>query len=214
MTESAIIYEENEEQLVVPEEAVIIPRFVSNVQSVNGKTGEVILTPSDIGAMPATTVIPTKTSELTNDSDFQTSNQVESLIAVEEHARQEEDNRLQGQIDAITSSSDVVDIVGTYQELLDYDTSKLGNNDIIKVLLDSSHDDAISYFRWLKPSEEWSYIGSQGPFYTKAEIDEIMPTLVQTTGQSTTSVMSQKAVSDIIGNVEAILETLTTGSGV
>ena len=42
----------------------------SGVISVNGKAGNVILTASDIGALPNTTVIPTKTSELNNDSDF------------------------------------------------------------------------------------------------------------------------------------------------
>lgn len=42
----------------------------SGVTSVNGKAGNVILTASDIGALPNTTVIPTKTSELNNDSSF------------------------------------------------------------------------------------------------------------------------------------------------
>ena len=36
---------------------------------------------------------------------------------------------------------------------------------------------------------------------------------VQTTGQSTTDVMSQKAVTDIIGDVETILRTLNSGTG-
>ena len=40
------------------------------VDSVNGKTGKVILTASDVGALPDTTVIPTKTSQLTNDSGY------------------------------------------------------------------------------------------------------------------------------------------------
>lgn len=39
------------------------------------------------------------------------------------------------------------------------------------------------------------------------------PTVVQTTGQSTTDVMSQKAVTDLIGNVETILQTLNSGNG-
>lgn len=39
------------------------------------------------------------------------------------------------------------------------------------------------------------------------------PTVVQTTGQSTTDVMSQKAVTDIIGNVATILQTLNSGNG-
>ena len=42
------------------------------VDSVNGQTGDVVLTASDVGALPDTTVIPTKTSDLTNDSGFMT----------------------------------------------------------------------------------------------------------------------------------------------
>ena len=41
-----------------------------NVDSVNGKTGAVQLNASDVGALPDTTVIPTKTSQLDNDSGF------------------------------------------------------------------------------------------------------------------------------------------------
>ena len=40
------------------------------VTSVNGKTGAVTLTAADVKALPNTTKIPTKTSELTNDSNF------------------------------------------------------------------------------------------------------------------------------------------------
>ena len=43
------------------------------VDSVNGQTGAVVLDASDVGALPDTTVIPTKTSDLTNDSGFITS---------------------------------------------------------------------------------------------------------------------------------------------
>ncbi len=42
----------------------------TGVSSVNGKTGSVILNANDVGALPSTTVIPTKTSELENDSGF------------------------------------------------------------------------------------------------------------------------------------------------
>ena len=38
-------------------------------------------------------------------------------------------------------------------------------------------------------------------------------TVVQSTGQSTTDVMSQKAVTDIIGDIETALHTINTGSG-
>lgn len=42
----------------------------TGVTSVNGKTGNVVLNASDVGALPNTTVIPTKTSQLNNDSGF------------------------------------------------------------------------------------------------------------------------------------------------
>ena len=40
------------------------------VQSVNGKTGAVVLGAADVGALPSSTKIPAKTSDLTNDSGF------------------------------------------------------------------------------------------------------------------------------------------------
>lgn len=42
------------------------------VLSVNGQTGTVVLDAADVGALPDTTVIPTKTSDLTNDSGYMT----------------------------------------------------------------------------------------------------------------------------------------------
>ena len=50
-----------------------IPDYVEAsvpVTSVNSKTGAVQLNASDVGALPDTTVIPTKTSQLDNDSGF------------------------------------------------------------------------------------------------------------------------------------------------
>ena len=46
------------------------------VTSVNTKTGAVSLTASDVGALPSSTSIPTKTSDLTNDSGFITSSDI------------------------------------------------------------------------------------------------------------------------------------------
>lgn len=42
----------------------------SDVSSVNGKTGDVVLNDADVGALSNTTVIPSKTSQLENDSGF------------------------------------------------------------------------------------------------------------------------------------------------
>lgn len=96
-------------------------------------------------------------------------------------ARENADIGLQGQIDAITSSSDVKDIVGTYTELENYDTSTLGNDDIIKVLQDSTHNDAMTYYRWVITGSTgaWQYIGQEGPYYTKSEIDTTLQGYVE-----------------------------------
>ena len=88
--------------------------------------------------------------------------------------RENADTNLQNQIDAITASSDVVDIVGTYQDLQNYDTQHLGDNDIIKVLNDSTHNNAVSYYRWKKQTSTWQYVGSEGPYYTKGETDNLL----------------------------------------
>lgn len=50
-----------------------------SVSSVNGQTGAVVLDAEDVGALPSSTVIPTKTSQLTNDSGFITSAPVTSV---------------------------------------------------------------------------------------------------------------------------------------
>lgn len=48
------------------------------VNSVNGKTGDVVLDAEDVGALPNSTVIPTKTSELENDGATGDSSYVET----------------------------------------------------------------------------------------------------------------------------------------
>ena len=53
----------------------------ATVTSINNKTGAVQLNASDVGALPNTTVIPTKTSQLDNDSGFITSAPVTSVNA-------------------------------------------------------------------------------------------------------------------------------------
>lgn len=99
-----------------------------------------------------------------------------SNIANEIIDRQNADNGLQSQIDAIVSKSDVVDIVGTYAELQAYDTSGLGNNDVVKVISDSTHNNAPSYYRWVITGGvgAWVYIGSESETYTKAETDALL----------------------------------------
>lgn len=136
--------------------------------------------------------VPTKTSDLENDGsdgtdtyvesstldDYYTKTETDTQIGYETDAREIADAGLQEQIDAIAASSDVVDIVGTYAALQAYDTSTLSANDIIKVLTDETRDDAITYYRWT--GSTWTYIGAEGPFYTKAESDALFTPMTRT----------------------------------
>lgn len=176
-----------EQEIQLQPELINVTTGGGAVDSVNGQTGDVVLT----------------TSDLENTSGYQTSSEVESAISTavgaeqtareqadgqlqnnitvvqnsvtaETTARENADTALQGQIDAITASSDVKDIVGTHAELEDYDTSTLGNNDIIKVLQDETQDGATTYYRWNASTNSFSLIGEEGPYYTKSQTDTLL----------------------------------------
>lgn len=97
-------------------------------------------------------------------------------VTNEATTRENADINLQGQIDALTVSSDVIDVLGTYQDLQNYDTTHVKENDIIKVLQDSTHNNAMSYYRWVIADHvgTWVYVGSEGPYYTKSEADALL----------------------------------------
>ncbi len=84
---------------------------------------------------------------------------LEKMIEKEILDRQDADNILQQEIDDLKNSPDVVDIVSTYADLQAYDTSKLGDNDIIRVLADETHDGDSTYYRWNASTSSWTYIG-------------------------------------------------------
>lgn len=86
-------------------------------------------------------------------------------------ARQNADNGLQTQIDAITSKSDVVDVVANYAALQAYDTGTLSDKDVVKVLDDETHEDALTYYRWSTTTQTWTYIGQEAPYYSKGQMD-------------------------------------------
>lgn len=146
-------------------------------------------------------VVPSQISELENNLNYQTEREVDAKIALEANARQQvdgqlqttvgslshdleietaarqgADNNLQSQIDGISASSDVKDLVGTYAELQAYDTSTLGNNDIIKVLQDEMHSDETTYYRWSTTTQTFTLIGEEGPYYTKSATDQLLAT--------------------------------------
>lgn len=86
---------------------------------------------------------------------------------------------IQHEIDTINAGSDVIDVVGTHEQLMEYSgwTTK---NDVIKVLNDSDYDDEQTYYRWmgedtLNPSTSadlWDFIGGVSPYYSKQDINE------------------------------------------
>lgn len=204
-----------EKEIELEQEAIVVYSGGGAVNSVNGYTGDVVLT----------------TSDLENTSDYQTGTEVESAISTaiagkqdtltagnnitisnntisatdttysagtgltlsgtqfsvntntiatqqdvtdEATARQNADINLQGQIDAISSASDVTDIVGTYADLQAYDTQHLKNNDIIKVLQDESQNDETTYYRWSTTTHTFTLIGEEGPYYTKSATDILL----------------------------------------
>ena len=122
--------------------------------------------------------------------DLNTNKASKTELENEKNARELADTNLQSQIDAIESGKDVVDIVGTYSDLQNYDTSTLTEDDVIKVLDDSTHNNAMSYYRWA--SNTWNYIGSEGPFYTKSETDSLLNTKQATIDNS------HKLASDLV----------------
>ena len=134
-----------------------------------------------------------------------------TTIGTETTNRQNADNNLQSQIDAIVSSSDVFDIVGTYAELQAYDISTVPVNDIIKVLVDSTHSNAATYYRCVETGgvKSWSYIGSEGAYYTKSESDSLFVEQTTTVNGKALSTNITLTASD----VGALPSSTTIGNG-
>lgn len=103
-----------------------------------------------------------------------TLNAIDHYVGEEAAAREAADEGLEQEIEDLRNNPDVVDIVGTYADLQSYDTSDLGDNDIIKVLQDETHSGASTYYKWHKTTSTWEYIGEQGPYYTKDQTDDLL----------------------------------------
>lgn len=122
--------------------------------------------------------------------------ELEDGLAQEILDRQAADNALQQEIDDIKSSPDVVDIVATYAALQAYDTSHLGDNDIIRVLADETHDGQSTYYRWNKTTSTWTYIGAVGDYYTKGQVDNLLATKQNTlTAGTNVQISAQNVIS-------------------
>lgn len=171
----------NNATITIQKNGTTVESFTLN-QSTNETVNITVPTSAaDVNALPDTTTIndlTTSTQQAALNSGANTTNigQIATNtqnISDEVTARQNADNGLQSQIDALVVASDVFDIVGTYAELQAYDISTVPVNDIIKVLVDSTHNDAATYYRCVETGgvKSWSYIGSEGAYYTKGEAD-------------------------------------------
>jgi hypothetical protein len=132
----------------------------------------------------------------------------QQAVSGEAETRALADNNLQSQIDALSAASDVKDIVGTYSELQAYDTSTLGDNDIIKVLDDSTHGDAPSYYRWDATDQQFEYIGSESASYTKAEAN----TKFLSKTEAASTYLSQTDAADTYATKTSLATVATSGS--
>lgn len=67
--------------------------------------------------------------------------------------------KVEDDVEEIKNNPDVVDIVATYADLQAYDTSKLTDKDVIRVLADETHNGDSTYYRFNKSDGTFTYIG-------------------------------------------------------
>lgn len=84
------------------------------------------------------------------------------------------DAGLQQQIDDIKEKGGVVGVVASKADLAEFDTSKLDNNDLVKVLVDEEHENRTTYYKWLIDEQEFEYVGEEDSSYTKEETDAMI----------------------------------------
>lgn len=144
--------------------------LLKNKPSINGVVLIENKTLEELGIIDAIDSAVAAEAEIREDAD----ETLQDNIDAEEGDRIAADNALWDEIETIEAASDVVDVVGSYAELEAYDTSKLHDNDLIKVLQDETRDDAITYYRWSTATDTFSYVGSEGPYYTQSETDTLL----------------------------------------
>lgn len=104
-----------------------------------------VLANGDRGDLPTQTCCETRSETLIRES-------AERVMDIEDEVQE------------LKNNPDVVDIVDTYQDLQNYDTQHLTDNDIIRVLNDSTQDGYSTYYRYNKQTDTWSYIGRVDAF--------------------------------------------------
>lgn len=119
------------------------------VQSVNGKTGEVQLNASDVGALPADTQIPSKTSDISNDSGFITKT-VSDLVNYYSKSQTLSADEINQKISAIPKFS--ISVVASLP------TSDISSTTVYLVKSGSSGD---LYTEYIYVDSAWEILGSQ-----------------------------------------------------
>jgi hypothetical protein len=67
--------------------------------------------------------------------------------------------KVEDDVEEMKNNPDVADIVATYADLQAYDTSKLTDKDVIRVLADETHSGDSTYYRFNKSDGTFTYIG-------------------------------------------------------
>lgn len=92
--------------------------------------------------------------------------------------------KIEQEIEDLKGATDCADVVQNKADLNSYDTSKLTDNAIVKVLQDESRNDAETYYRYSKSSDSFTFIGELGPYYTKSEDDALLAGKVDKTNSA------------------------------
>ena len=153
------------------------------------KEFEAVLMTADTSKIPSSSAVLSSISELAvpkrNTSGLHVYSQnggLQSELAVDEASLGNDDysthiptsGLVKRAIEEIKNNPDVVDIVETKADLDNYDTSSLGDKDIIRVLVDETHDGASTFYRWNLSQKKWDYIGKAGDYYTKSEVNTLL----------------------------------------
>lgn len=138
----------------------------------------------ELGESPTHAISQRAATEAINDLDEGLATETAEREAADEElgdaiddealARAEADAAIEQEIQDIKDNPDVVDIVATYADLQAYDTSELGDKDVIRVLADETHQGESSYYRWSTDTSTWTFIGATGPYYTKDETNALL----------------------------------------
>lgn len=149
------------------------------VQSVNGKTGAVQLSASEVGALPNSTKIPANTSDLKNNSGFITKTVTDLAnyyLKTEVYTQEEIDNKLS----AIPKFA--IEVVSTLP------TANISETTVY--LIASGNEEHNLYTEYIYVDGQWEYLGKQtvdltnyvkraelSNYYLKSEMDSLLTTI-------------------------------------